>query len=480
MFRSSYTKREQSISIGLACLIVVVCLLTFVQTFENNFHSDDLFTDYSNETEPIVQTNCTNGTTWVNGTCSEAMSEGKDILHAILTSVFFNALVSGLFAGIVTIVITVLIEVFGPQVGGVMGTIPSTIIPAAMGFAIEAHKNPDFAERKHILIQELFVVPLAVFCNCMFLYVWKVAPDIYDSVYEKLKKRDWKNWRSYIKFKGEDELEQHEDHDDQHKDSLVVNDVHAMDSVIDLNVPPVVDPRSTRKYVAIKLAVVCLASLIVWFSMAITLVCVTKLADFSDELLIYSSIGFFILMVLFSVIVNWNMAQRKTSKGKKAKWWLILSRGSFTFVIIACSVILSGYHFTLVAGLFSVFPAIFLTTMVSLWLSQGEGSAINAASTMMVGTSALPIFAMIVCFMFFYLSIAVSLVASLLASIVLGSAPSYGYLYWRKKVAAKHEQELNHTVSTASQTELTDIPSSSTLSNNVTAEESQDNMSNKV
>ena len=44
----------------------------------------------------------------------------------------------GLFAGIVAILVTVSIEKFGGLIGGVLGTVPSTIIPAAAGvYALE-------------------------------------------------------------------------------------------------------------------------------------------------------------------------------------------------------------------------------------------------------------------------------------------------------------------------------------------------------
>ena len=42
-------------------------------------------------------------------------------------------LLYALFAGLVAILVTVAIEKFGGIIGGVLGTIPSTIIPAAAG-----------------------------------------------------------------------------------------------------------------------------------------------------------------------------------------------------------------------------------------------------------------------------------------------------------------------------------------------------------
>ena len=70
----------------------------------------------------------------------------------------------GLFAGLVAILVTVAIEKFGGLIGGVLGTIPSTIIPAAAGvYAIDGEET---------LVASMSVVPLGMLINGMFLGVW--------------------------------------------------------------------------------------------------------------------------------------------------------------------------------------------------------------------------------------------------------------------------------------------------------------------
>jgi len=74
----------------------------------------------------------------------------------------------GLFAGLVAILVTVAIEKFGGLIGGVLGTIPSTIIPAAAGvYAIDGEET---------LIASMSVVPLGMLINGMFLGVWIILP----------------------------------------------------------------------------------------------------------------------------------------------------------------------------------------------------------------------------------------------------------------------------------------------------------------
>ena len=47
-------------------------------------------------------------------------------------------LLSALFAGIVAVLVTVAIEKWGGIVGGILGTLPTTIVPAAIGMYLEA------------------------------------------------------------------------------------------------------------------------------------------------------------------------------------------------------------------------------------------------------------------------------------------------------------------------------------------------------
>jgi hypothetical protein len=54
---------------------------------------------------------------------------------------------------------------------------------------------------------------------------------------------------------------------------------------------------------------------------------------------------------------------------------------------------LSGLGEPLLAGLASVFPAIFLTSMVALWLAQGPTVPQGAAGPMMLGGASVAVYA---------------------------------------------------------------------------------------
>ena len=74
----------------------------------------------------------------------------------------------GIFAGLVAIFVTVAIEKFGGFVGGVLGTVPSTIIPAAAGvYALEGDES---------LTASMSVVPIGMLINGVFLGVWIILP----------------------------------------------------------------------------------------------------------------------------------------------------------------------------------------------------------------------------------------------------------------------------------------------------------------
>ena len=82
----------------------------------------------------------------------------------LLTSI----LLSALFAGIVATLVTIAIEKFGGRTGGVLATIPTTIVPAALGMYTLSGET-EFA-------QSMSIVPVGMMVNAMFLLVWIHAP----------------------------------------------------------------------------------------------------------------------------------------------------------------------------------------------------------------------------------------------------------------------------------------------------------------
>ena len=66
-----------------------------------------------------------------------------------------------------------------------------------------------------------------------------------------------------------------------------------------------------------------------------------------------------------------------------------VARGCLAAAAIGVSVWMSSLGIPLLAGIFSVFPAIFLTAMVSVWLSQGQAVQAGAVGPLILGSQAL-------------------------------------------------------------------------------------------
>src|SRR5690606_35018101 len=77
-------------------------------------------------------------------------------------------LIHAALAGLVAIGATVAVERFGGRTGGVLTTMPTTIVPASLGLAATHHG----AE----LSNALAIVPLGMALNAGFLWLWQVLP----------------------------------------------------------------------------------------------------------------------------------------------------------------------------------------------------------------------------------------------------------------------------------------------------------------
>ena len=79
----------------------------------------------------------------------------------------------------------------------------------------------------------------------------------------------------------------------------------------------------------------------------------------------------------------------------KVGFTTLLARGVAAGSAIAASVWIAGIGLPFVSGMVSVFPAIFLTTMVSLWISQGAEVPVGATGPMMLGSASVSIYALL-------------------------------------------------------------------------------------
>ncbi len=73
----------------------------------------------------------------------------------------------------------------------------------------------------------------------------------------------------------------------------------------------------------------------------------------------------------------------------------LLMRGVLAATAIGVAIALAHIIGPVAAGVASVFPAIFLTTMVSLWISQGEAVPLGAIGPIVLGSSAVSVYALV-------------------------------------------------------------------------------------
>ena len=224
-----------------------------------------------------------------------------------MTMLASSVLLSALFAGLVATGVTLAIERWGGLVGGVLGTVPSTIVPAAAGMHLSGSQDE--------LLQSMAIVPLGMLPNHL----------------------------------------------------------------------------STRR----PLLVTTLVSLIVWACAGVALLAVIGKA--TSQGVSHWTIGFIGLFLLIALAVRFNVQARPTPKGsRQVQWPVLVGRGGAAAFAIGCAVWLSSQGLPLLAGLAAVFPAIFLTSMVALWLAQGETVPQGAAGPMMLGGVSVAVYALVV------------------------------------------------------------------------------------
>jgi hypothetical protein len=78
-------------------------------------------------------------------------------------------------AGIVSVGATVAVERFGGRVGGILGTVPTTIMPATMGLFATHPMDADGTSSEGFL-RAVAVVPAGMMINAAFLASWRVLP----------------------------------------------------------------------------------------------------------------------------------------------------------------------------------------------------------------------------------------------------------------------------------------------------------------
>jgi len=227
-----------------------------------------------------------------------------------------------LFASVVAIGITLAIEHLGSRRGGLVGTLPSTIVPASLGLAAVSASVGDFQDA-------LWMTPAGMLINALFLLCWR-------------------------------------------------------------ELPPRLPPLSSR----LRLMICTVVSLLLWAVMATLSILLFPAAQSFGIGAASLSVGLFITGIVLGVVA---CTKNPPVPNIKARIRLtdILTRGLLAGAAIGTSVWLANNAAPLIAGVAAVFPALFLTAMVTLWISHDETVGAGAVGPMMLGGTSVSAFALI-------------------------------------------------------------------------------------
>lgn len=268
-----------------------------------------------------------------------------------------SILLSALFAGIVATLVTIAIEKFGGRTGGVLATIPTTIVPAAFGM-YSISSEAEFA-------QSMSIVPFGMMVNAIFLLVWIHAP----------------------------------------------------------------------QRLGLSLIGTTILSLVAWSVVgSLALLGSSELQSSGIDAFLFALSGLG-LLILLGVWATWT--SRSAPRGSRSVRPIVLVlRGSAAALAIGIAVWFSSLSYPFVSGLISTFPAIFLTSMIALWLAQGQDVPQGAAGPMMLGGASVGVYAVVAIVLFPMLGPVGGSIVSWLISILIWTIPAYVYLQWRQSLTS--------------------------------------------
>ena len=285
-------------------------------------------------------------------------------------NVFLNAAIFGVLAGLATTATTVVIEKFGGIIGGVFGTFPITLILASVGMLVNlVEQHPDPADIDEI--HHSFEVS-------MFSYpIGLLATTMLVLV--------WQNLPKFLPVKSSD--------------------------------------RKALTMLAI--------SIVFWLAVSTALVFALPHLDTVVDRKISGAVSLGII-ALTGIISTFSRYIPAPAGKKKATVWVLMARGVFAGVAIFVGVVLAKFGGPTLGGIASVFPAVFLTSMTSVWLAQGEQVAMGATNSLMLGFLSTGVYCFSASFLCFTSlgmvgGVLVASLASIVYNTLLGS-----FLKWRQ------------------------------------------------
>ena len=275
---------------------------------------------------------------------------------------------SSLGAGGVAILVTIAIERFGGRLGGILGTIPTTIVPASWGLWLGGGEG---LEGQKAFEMALYAAPAGMGLNALFLGLWRVLPQRLLAL-------------SYL------------------------------------------TPLTSSVIPFVSLMSVC--TLTFWGLCAWGWVLCTQHSTVPH----LWGIGATLCILMVGLASTWT--PYPAPKGKQAvSMMILLSRGLFAGLAIGIALCIAATGAQTLAGIASVFPAIFWTTMVSVWVSQGQAVSSGAVGPMMLGSLSVALYALSAPLLFQNLGPILGALCAWIIAVLCGSLPAYQWLRLRAK-----------------------------------------------
>lgn len=193
--------------------------------------------------------------------------------------------------------------------------------------------------------------------------------------------------------------------------------------------PPKIQDLSAQRSLAVTTA----TALVAWaiFGM-ITIFCMDYASDSGLGARDIAVIGI-LLTAVFGIYLGWSPGDSPKGSQEVSKS-VLLARGGMAASAIGASVWVAGLGYPLLAGLASVFPAIFLTSMVALWISQGPSVPRGAAAPMLLGGGSVGVYALVAMYSLDSHGMIIGSAMAWTVAVTGWSVPSYAFLRWRSSV----------------------------------------------
>ncbi|GJQ09389.1 hypothetical protein GpartN1_g1180.t1 [Galdieria partita] len=281
-----------------------------------------------------------------------------------LEHVWKVALFSGSFAGLLAILITLGIESFGGLYGGIIGSLPGTIVPASIGIWNQCDRN---AYRFRI---SMFSSPIGLATNSVFLLSWRVVPPLLPAVWS-LKQR---------------------------------------------------------------LGAMILISFFCWFLIATAVLYFTQSLYSLFQVELVGGLAAVLKLVL-GIAATWKPPPTPASSSlERVSKRVLLFRGFFAFLAVFVAVLLSHVN-DFVAGVAAVFPAVFSTTMIAVWISAGEAVQGGAVGPMMMGTCCGSAYTILCGLLIPEWGVTMGVLSAWSLAVVFVSIPAFFWVRWRLEKA---------------------------------------------